>query len=257
MARRRRKAGTATRLFRFIGQNIKGNPEMTGPHVGHDLKADRKRADVLVSQEFEWSLYWRVLAAVLPKWRTFPAKAQGLRRPVFSGQPVMWRRRLFRRGRTWQRLAHKGKAGLSDTRFLRAVELFDRATKLGFIVGGTHNVVGGDAAHDGALRKAMLAGDLDHLEKLLEELVATGLPIIWEEDGNIHKATAAYRRLREIVESHGGTFHGELGVEYLFTIPGKTTVIEVEKDFTVPVKILFTDHEGRGIDFRVVPRKVA
>lgn len=251
--------GTHTRWVRFVGQNVKGNPAMSFRKVVHDLRVVRRHADVAVLQEFEWRWYWRALGRVLAiglRWGSYPGRLRGAAHPVRGAQAVIWRRgpRWLQRGRRFQKLLHKGYHGISDDRWLRAAELIDRVTGLAFIAGTTHNVVGGDGPQDGKRRRDMLAGDLQHLAEFLDELIATGLAIVFEIDGNIHRLTAAYQQLRKIVESRGGAFYGDLGVEYLFVIPGRNgTKIEVHKNgaWVIPDSELYTDHEGRGLTFRV------
>lgn len=259
MTDRAHPAVTVTRWYRFLGQNIKGNPKMSSAHVSHDLRFVRRLCDILVAQEFEWRLYWRDLIGILTAvaWGTFPHRASGLAHPVRAGQPIMWRRRRreLRRGRSWKRLLHKGKAGISDDRWIRAVELIDRVTKLALIALTTHLVVGGDEAHDGPERRQMMHLDLAHIDSLLTTLRKTGVPIIGQIDGNIHKDSEAYTEFRAIIAGHGGRFYGDLGVEYLWVIDGTDTVIETKgAPWTVPNAELFTDHEGRGLTVRVAQR---
>lgn len=242
----------------FVGQNIKGTPAMSGLKVAHDLGVVKKHADVFVAQEFKWAWYWQTLGRVLPKakgsdWRTYPTLGKGVAHPIMGGQPIGWKHEIFTRVDSQQLLLHNGHAGISDDRWLRGVLLRDRAVGLECWFASTHFVVGGDRPSDGPIRKAMLAGDLQHLHQFLAALVSTGDPIVFELDANIHPGTQAYVELVSIVRNFGGTFHGNMGVEYLFTIDGKDGVkVDAGPAWTIPNSQLYTDHEGRGLTFRLV-----
>lgn len=250
---------------RFLGANIKGTPAMAVGDVEHDLRELKRRTDVLVTQEFRWPWYWHALGKVLRVvaeggWRSYPALAKGAVHPVKSAQAVIWRRRLWRAIDRRETLLHAGRANISEDRWLRAALLRDRtvtATTLATWALTTHNVVGGDGDHDSAQRKAILDHDLDVLERFLPQLLRTGWPVIGEVDANIHRGTEAFTRLQRIITQLGGTFHGPLGVEFLFTIPGDNgTSVVVDDEWIVPDAALRTDHEARGITFRL-RRKVA
>lgn len=244
---------TKTRSYRFVGQNIKGTPAMPARHVAHDLRVLQAHADVAVLQEFKWPWYWRTLIGTLGKmWQAFPAEKHGLAHPIRGAQAIVWRAALLTRTGSHAQLLHSGRAGWSDDRMLRAAELTDRATGLAGLFGTTHFVVNGDKASDKPVGHAMMGEDLDHFNAFLDELVATGHPIMWELDANIAVGSQAWPRFQSIVRAHGGQFHGHLGVEYLFTIPGKTTRFEVTEVWQIPTSDLFTDHEGRGVTFQLV-----
>jgi len=250
-----------TRWYRFLGMNIKGTPAMSADKVEHDLEVARSEAHVLVVQEFRWPWYWRVAKAVMAartarwrdRWATSPGLAQGFAAPVRGAQAVLWVRGMFKRRRTWVRLLHKGRAGISESRFQRAVLLEDKATGLAFIAWTSHAVVRGDNREDPNVRESMLATDLTNIDGLLSTLKSSGFPIIGQADLNIYATSDARARLDRIMERHGATLHGnEAGVEYLFTIPGTRARVEVQDAWEVPTRRLFTDHEGRGITFRLV-----
>ena len=252
-----------TRWFRFLGMNIKGTPAMSADKVEHDLEVAKDRTDVLVVQEFRWPWYWRTAKAVLAakaarwrdRWATSPGLSQGFAAPVRGAQAVMWVRGLFKRRRTWVRLLHKGHAGVSESRFQRAVLLEDKATGLAFIAWTTHAVVKGDNREDPDLRERILATDLANIDAMLGDLKATGFPVIGEADLNIYATSDARARLDAILARHGARLHGPKGgVEYLFTIDGPRATVEVRDTWEVSTRALFTDHEGRGLTFRLVRR---
>jgi len=250
---------TRTTARSFVGANIKGTPKMRRRKVAQDLRTLRERADAYVVQEFKWRTYWLALAANLrptaaEKWRVFPGLAKGAVRPVASGQAVGWRRSVWRSVDRRVALCHKGRAGISETRFMRAALLADAlGTSLRCWHGTTHFVVGGDEPGDGPVRRLMLGLNLGRLARFLDSLAESGDPILFQLDANIHKGTDAYRRLVKIVEDRGGSFHGEHGVEYLFSIPGRNGVrVEPVRDFTVSPRVLNTDHEARGLTYRLV-----
>lgn len=245
---------------RFVGANIKGTPAMPRRKVAQDLRVIRNRADAYGLQEFRWRGYWLALAANLSpvgedKWRSYPNVIKGAAAPVRGAQGIGWKARYWRCVGRRCTVLHEGVAKVSESRYLRAALLADRKhAGLRAWHGSTHNVVGGDEAGDGPLRKAMLSDNLTALAKFLDELLATGDAVIFQLDANIHKGTPAYRRLVQIVESRGGKFHGEHGIEYLFTIDGDRTRVVVERDFVIRPGVLNTDHEARGIVYRLVAR---
>lgn len=249
---------TATEPRRFVGQNIKGTPAMPARKVHHDLRVVRRHSDAFAVQEFKWPWYWTALATVLKtdRWGIWPRARRGLARPISGAQAVGWRRRVWRKRDTAMALLHDGVAKVSDPRWLRAVLLEDPTTGLAAWHGGTHFVVGGDAPTDPPIRRTMMAGDLDALDDFLTRLTRTGHPVIFELDANINRRHAStYREFRELVDERGGRFHGELGIEYLFTIPGREVVVDVQDTWTIPKGDLFTDHEGRGITYRLRTRR--
>lgn len=245
---------------RFLGMNIKGTPSMPAVAVAHDLAVGRSRSSVLVLQEFRWPWYWRTLGRVVPalstqKWRSSPGAAVGFSRPVLGAQAVTWRGQDWRRRRTRRRLLHRGVANVSEDRHLRAVLLEDRNTELRAWFGTTHFVVRGDQDSDPIRRRDLMARDLAALDQLLTELVASGEPVLFQLDANLRPRSAVYQKFRRILRNHGATIHGTHGVEFLFTIDGSRTKVEVKDDWIIPVHELRTDHEGRGITFRLVARQ--
>jgi hypothetical protein len=244
----------------FAGLNIKGTPAMSARKVRHDLRVAKNYASVVVLQEFRWPWYWRVATRVMGRvkkwrnrWASSPSYRDGLARPVFGAQAVMWRRKVWKRLDTMQRILHRGAAGISEDRRLRACLLADRETGLAAWFGTTHFVVGGDNDGDGRKRRAMLQEDIRRLDKFLTDLTADGEPVVFQLDANIRAKSDTYRQFREMLARHKAILHGnKSGVEYLFTINGKKVRVDVKKAWQIPVTALRTDHEGRGITFRLV-----
>jgi hypothetical protein len=237
----------------FIGANIRATPRMPNRAVRHDLRIIKARCDAFVLQEFKLRDYWIVLAAIMRKsWGTFPSKARGALRPVASGQPCGWHKRLWEAKASRVRLLHDGKRKISESRWLRAVLLSDRETGIRVWIGGTHFVVHGDEDHDGPIRVDMLDGNIATTEDFLSGLVQTGHPIIFELDANIHRHSDSFNEFRDMVKLLGGRFIGEKGVEYLFIIDSENTRVEVLDEWTIPTTKLRTDHEVRGITYRLV-----
>lgn len=235
---------------RFVGQNIKGTPKMSGRKVRADLKVLRANSDAFALQEFKWDSYWRLLGLLMAAgvWRMWPGRKAGRHNPIRGAQALAWRRKLWRPGGQRHRLLMGGST-VSANRWLRAVLLVDRRTGLAAWHGTTHFVVGGDHKKAEWLRKQILQENLNRLRTFLQMLANTGQPIVFEIDANIHRDTEAYAQLWALVSHLGGTFHGERGVEYLFTIPGKTTKVVVQGSWAIPKHRLNTDHEGRGITY--------
>lgn len=248
---------------RLLWMNIRGTPPMRASAVRHDVEVFLKNATAGGAQEFRWPWYWSTLIAAFrrakrqrgERWKSYPATAVGLVRPVFAGQPVWWRADLYRRRASRRWLLHQGAAGISESRQIRAVLLEDRNTGLAEWVGTTHNVVGGDAPGDSDRRKGILADDLDALELAFDDMTATGHPVAFGLDANIHTGTAAYDRLLRIIAKHNGTIHGHHGVEFTITLPGRGVVAEIRRPWTIPTSRIRTDHEGRGITRRLVRRR--
>lgn len=247
---------TATTWRRFAGFNIKGTPAMPAASVAHDLRVASRYGSVLALQEFRWPWYWHAMSRVMPAhadrpWRASPGMPEGAARPVLGAQAVLWKGRVWKRIDTRVAILHKGAAKISETRYLRAVLLEDRATGLRCWFASTHFVVAGDRAGHSERRRTIMAMDLNALDNFLHGLTRTGYPVAMQLDANIHTGTPAYREFRAILRRYKGTIHGTHGVEYLFTLPGTRTDIEVSDDWVVPTTRLKTDHEGRGITFRL------
>lgn len=248
---------------RLLWMNIRGTPPMRASAVRHDVEVFLRNATAGGVQEFRWPWYWSTLIAAFrrakrqrgERWRSYPSTAVGLVRPVFAGQAILWRSDLYRQRAKRRWLLHKGERRISESRQLRAVLLEDRNTGLAEWVGTTHNVVGGDAPGDSPKRKGMLDQDLDVLELAFDHMTGTGHPVSFGLDANIHRGTAAYERLLRIVAKHGGTIHGQHGVEFTITLPGRDVVAETRRPWTIATNRIRTDHEGRGITRRLVRRR--
>jgi hypothetical protein len=244
----------ASEIFSFIGQNIKGTPKMSADKVRHDVGVVDKQADLFVLQEFKWEDYWESITRVAGKENnTFPSESHGRANPVQGGQPCVWDISKFKLGSKYQALLMDGEAGISDDRWLRGVEVAVRSDRsLRVVFGGTHFVVGGDGPHDSPRRKAILRSNLNRLDQFLYVLKASGAPVIFELDANIGASSWAYPEFRRILKKHKAKLYGNKnGVEYLFVIQGRHTKIVVHDDFIVSTNKLFTDHEGRGIEFHL------
>ena len=250
---------------RFAGANIKGTPAMPARNVRHDLRVLKNHASLLVVQEFRWPWYWRTADRVLSRlakkgkrWGSSPTYTDGLARPVFGAQAVLWRRSAWRHKDTKQRILHHGAAGISEDRRLRACLMEDRKNPVPGWVGTTHFVVGGDNDGDGPKRRAMLQEDIDRLDEFLTDLRATGHPIVFQLDANIKASSDTYRQFRDMLRRHGARLQGNRkGVEYLFVIDGGHAEVQVQNAWEIPTSGLRTDHEARGITFRFVARTPA
>jgi hypothetical protein len=250
----------ATDWFRFLGLNVRGTPSMRFWRVAADLRVARDNAHVVVLQEFRWPWYWRAARKVLrrarktqDRWGSSPPFPRGVTRPVRSGQGVMWLLSRFRRLRTVVRLAHEGERKVSEARYWRAVLLEVDETGLCGWFGSGHCVVKADQDDATPLRRGMMGDDLDSLDELLEELVASGLPGMMEADMNIRPGGWAYARFRAILAKHGCRLVGPAhGVEYLWFWNGTDSRFQVAGGFQIPTKMLHTDHEGRGARARIV-----
>lgn len=247
--------------LRFVGANIKGTPPMKAEAVAHDLRILLAVADVVGLVEFRHRWYWTTLRGLFARlksarWRSFPRARRGILAPVWAGQALAWKRTVLRKRGTRTRWSHRGEKGISEDRRIRAVLLEELTSGLccWFLI--LHNVVGGDRRGDGPKRKEMLTEeDLPALLDLLCDLRITGHPIVGQGDFNIADDSQAYGQLMDLFDATDATVHGEHGIEYLWTIPGRNGVeVEVKRDWIVPVDRLRTDHEGRGILFRLVQR---
>lgn len=248
-----------SRIHTFIGANIKGTPAMRAAAVEHDLAVLRWLADLLVLQEFRWPWYWRAARRVMRRlrrrrrrWSSTPGFKNGLARPVFGAQACMWRSELWRRKDVRARLLHDGEPKVSEDRFIRAALLEDRRVpELDVWIGSTHFVVRGDMAADPKVRRDIMARDLEVLDDFLGELVKTGKAVIFELDANLRPGSAVYPEFRRILKKHGARIVGHHGVEFLFVIDGDDVGVMVLKHFEVGVGRLKTDHEARGMHFRL------
>lgn len=246
-------AGRVSEWHRFVGMNIRGTPAMRADQVAGDLAAGQSASDVLVAQEFRWPWYWRT-AARSPRagvWRSSPGYTYATAHPVFAGQPVLWDGSLWERRATDVSLAHPGAAGISEDRHVRAVRLRDRDSRLAVWFLSTHFVVGGDQAGDSARRRQLLATDLHALDTTLTRLRRSGHGVIAQLDANIRPGGWAYPVLLRVLARHGARLHGTHGVEYLFTVDGPRSRVQVRRDWVIGTHRLATDHEARGISFRL------
>lgn len=247
-----------TDWFRFLGMNIRGTPAMPAEAVEHDLKVARERCDVLVVQEFRWPWYWKTARRVIGRgtrtnrWRSNPGYAKGLLAPVLGAQAILWKADRFKQVRNLRSLLHLGRAKISENRYLRASLLQDRSTGISFWAGSTHFVVGGDESSDPKLRRSILATDIKNLDAFLGRLVKSGHPVFMQLDANVRSTSETYDEFMAVMRKHGATLHGGLGIEYLLTIDGRETRVEVKGHWIVSTNAIRTDHEGRGITARLV-----
>jgi len=243
-----------TPWYVFCGQNIKGTPHMPAAHAGHDIKVITKAADICVLQEFKWEDYWKAMTAELPRdqWHMYPSREAGLANPVDGAQANLWRVDKFSVRNRSKEVLMPQEAGISETRWLRAVLLASKANpSLMAWYGTTHFVVGGDESKDEGKRKTILSRNIGRFDAFLSKLEQGGFPIIWELDANIHSNTNAFKEFDTVVRSHKGIYHGHQGVEYCVTFNNRFANVEVKKAWTIPTSELFTDHEGRLIQFRL------
>lgn len=245
------------------GANIKGTPRMAAKKVREDLKTLREAGSVGVVQEFKHDYYWRIASGVFikffnKKWNTSPSAVRAFAHPVAGAQAVFWNRRIWKKITTRKLLLHRGAAGISEDRYLRAVLLEDRATGLRCWFGTTHFVVGGDRENDSKVRRNMLSGNIEKLDKFLRELEKSGYPIWFQLDANIGLHSAAYRPFKEMLDRHNATIHGEHGVEYTFTINSYESKIVVTRAFRINTKAhggkMNTDHEVRLTRFHLAEK---
>lgn len=241
----------------FLGMNVRGTPAMPPAAVRHDLGVALNGAGVIALQEFRHRRYWRELRKATKRhparWRTFPALPVAILRPVFAGQPLVWRADQWRVQGRRRRLLHSGSAGISEDRHIRAVLLEERRSGIPCWFATTHYVVGGDNPGDGSRRRLLLAQDVTVTDELLTDLRKTGHPIILQLDANIRLGSGAWTAFRRMIRSHGGTFVGHLGVEFMivFQGTGAGAGVLVVNDWIVPTSRLRTDHEARGITIRL------
>jgi len=256
---------------RFVGMNVRGTPAMSAEKVEHDLEAGADEADVLALQEFKWRWYWLKARQVLKRggWGTYPSVLVGLAHPVFSAQAIAWDKDVWKAKRRARLKLHDGAAGITETRQLRGVLLEDRTTGLRSWFATTHFVVGGDQASDGPVRRAIMLQDLVQLEAFLTRLQASGFPGVLQLDANLTPSSHVWPAFQRLLRRRECTIHGVRGVEYLVTWQGRWTPgkdsrgrpapggIDVETDFIIPTSKLATDHEARGIRFRLSTEDLA
>lgn len=246
---------------RVLWLNVKGNPRMSRDKVEEDVQKGMDLGSVLMLNEYKWEMYWRTAHRVAyGGWGSSPGFAAGTLHPNRGAQPVMWKRGVWRHEETRLRLMHDGEPGISEDRYMRAVLLKERKTNLRCWFATSHFVVGGDQAGDGPQRKEMLKQDLVRMNSMLIGLQRTPHPIIFQGDLNIHADGWAYQVLRMMLAKSGAQIHGDHGVEYTFVINGRRegrTRVEVERSWKVRNTRLNTDHEGRGLTFRLLGERTA
>lgn len=246
-----------SKSYRFGGFNIKGTPRMSAKRVSHDIGVVKERCDVAFLSEYKWDYYWGVLRHRIvhrgeQTWGTFPGLVRGFAAPVFGAQVVLWDKDKFRFKKGHRRLLHRGRRRISESRQLRGAWLEEELTGLDCWFAGTHYVVKGDERSDPDIRNKMMQTDIRHTAEFLDDLIRTGAPIVFQLDANIHPGTWAYAEFRNMIKQRNGRIIGEHGIEFLivFDRHSKTKVI-VEHPFRVSKEALETDHEGRGIVFRL------
>ena len=240
----------------FAGANIKGTPAMKAKAVRHDLKVLRESADVFGVQEFKWRWYWQVAIAVLGRianrWSSYPGLKAGLGRPSEGAQAIFWKRKLFKRIKGYVAPAFDFRidtSGIMENRFVRGALLRSKVDAFTAWFLSAHFVVGGDDKDDGPVRKLLMHQNIAALDVVLVHMRKTGYPIMGELDANIHPGTWAYIELMKVLNHHGATLHGELGVEYAFTIEGRLGRFTKVKPSRITPDRLFTDHEVRVLDW--------
>lgn len=240
----------------FAGANIKGTPAMKAKHVRHDLKVLRQSCDVFGVQEFKWRWYWQAAIALLSvagqQWSSFPGLKRGLARPSEGAQGLFWKRALFKRIQGYVAPAFDFRidtAGIMENRFIRGALLRARADAFTAWFLSAHFVVGGDAESDGPTRKLLMRQNIAALDVALVHMRRTGYAIMGELDANVRPGTWAYVELLKVLTHHGATVHGEAGVEYMFTIPGRKSRFTKVRTSRITPAHLFTDHEIRVADW--------
>lgn len=245
-----------SRKHRFAGANIKGTPKMSAESVREDVLVIRDASDVAVVQEFKWFWYWGTLIRVVGKgkwktrWSSSPGFARGKADPQRGAQACLWSNAEWKKVRSRVWVLHRANA-YSATRYIRAVLLEDRDTgqRCWFVT--THFVVGGDNRSDPIQARNILRHDIITLGRFLNSL-GDKHPIVCQLDANIGKGSQAYAPWMDMLKGQDAKVHGEHGVEYLFTIDGTDAKVKVEDVWIIGGARLNTDHEVRGITFRLV-----
>lgn len=246
------------RCFTFGSANIKGTPAMTGAQARWDLRVARRHCTILVLQEFRHRHYWKAIADLKRNWASWPGYRAGRWWPNRAAGALMWRKRRFSKINQAVRILHEGVPKVSETRYLRAVLLREKSTGLHAWFGGCHFVVKGDRRGGPSANARILhQHDLPRFREFVSGLLASGHPVLWGMDANIHKHTQAHRDLLAIVDELGGTIIGEHGVEYLIHFPGRHARFKVESHGVVPAAKLHTDHEIRLVTGTLQPNRKA
>ena len=229
--------------------------------VREDLRTIKERANVFCVQEFTWPWYWNGAIAVLDlggAWGSYPGKVKGSTNAAIRAQALFWQRKIFTRKKGYVIPAYDfdmNTGKIMRDRYVRAVLLEGKADKFTAWFLSTHFVVGGDRQNDELIRRKLMTQNIAALDKALTHLGNTGYPIMGELDANIHKGTWAYAEFMEMMTKHRAKFHGDLGVEYAFTINGKHGVFTHVDATIIPDVRLNTDHEARVLNWTGAVRK--
>jgi exonuclease III len=247
-----------TRSFTFGGANIKGTPPMPAPSVRNDVRKISKVVDVFLVQEFRHAWYWATIRTLLGAlWASYPAFVVGLANPVFGGQAIFWKRKL------WKKMNQKvieafdftlDNSGIMENRWIRAVLLADKKTLIDCWFVSAHFVVHGDDAGEGDRREHFMHQNLARLERMLIMLTHSDSPIIFEGDLNLHPGGWAWNDFMALVKKYDGRIIGTNGVEFMVVFDKHcATKVVVEKNYVLTPKAagLKTDHEVRVMDFHL------
>ncbi len=243
--------------FRFQGANIKGTPKMLDDHAAEDMELILNQAAVVVVQEFRHRGYW-VAVRRRARWleakvKSYPNWKFGIVRPVRGAQAIFWRKNMWKKKRGWLVKAHDGVAGISEDRYWRGALLKRRKVNLRFSAWSGHMVVKGDRKDSSRARRNLMALDLRTLDKFLGKLPEEW-PSLGEFDGNMHKHSQSHAELMKVLRKHGFQVLGSHGSEYLVGRNGTKATLEVRKLLSIPADRMWTDHETRGAEVRLVER---
>lgn len=247
-----------TPTMTFGGANIKGTPPMPAKNVRNDVRKISKIVDVFVVQEFRHLWYWATIRTVLGVlWRSYPSFVVGVAQPVYGGQGIFWKRKL------WKKVTGKvveafdfalDNAGIMENRWIRAALLQCRKTLLECWFMSAHFVVHGDDGGEGDRRQVFMHQNLSRFDKMLSMLTRSDAPIIFEGDLNLHPGGWAWNDFMAIVKKYHGRVIGVQGVEFLVVFDNHcSTKVVVEKNYVLSPKAagLKTDHEVRVMDFHL------
>lgn len=236
-----------SKVRKIIYQNIKGTPRMPYRDVLHDIKVMKEEdPDVLCLQEFKFKDYWATL-------RVFPPHLYGKYPKGFLGdrssQPVIWKRSAFRKIKVKGRLLHKGYAGNTEARYLRAALLEDKQTKVREWFKNTHYLPRGASMYD---RVWPVANRRD--VAFTRECMETGDPLTGGGD---------YNRVGQVMPI---AFFDRYPVHYVtppesidkvYVIANKKARHIVVTEGTIRLERLKTDHAGRWMRKVTKKRPVA
>jgi GH25 family lysozyme M1 (1,4-beta-N-acetylmuramidase) len=181
--RRAGKAAVAGAPFRFLTANIQSFPEdaLTLEQALSDLRLDAADGDLVLLQEI--ATRYRPLvqeAFPAPEWEVFFGTPD-------SAEPIAFRTAAFDMVAGEATLLHRAHARLHGRRYITHVQLRDRSTGLEFHVTNLHLVAGAFnnvVEPDQALRIQEWNDGIAKHRRMLEDLVAGGLPIIGGGDYN-------------------------------------------------------------------------